>query len=139
MRISDWSSDVCSSDLYQGVIPLEGDSVAHVLESYMRNSEQLDTRLWLAADSRQAAGLLLQRLPGQGGTDVSDEHTQDETWERARHLAATVKHNEQIGRAHVLTPVTNAHLVCRLLLEKKKKYTNTHNHKNPYTMTQDNL
>ncbi|HEY9573383.1 MAG TPA: Hsp33 family molecular chaperone HslO [Pusillimonas sp.] len=79
---------------YQGVIPLEGDSVAHVLESYMRNSEQLDTRLWLAADSRQAAGLLLQRLPGQGGTDVSDEHTQDETWERARHLAATVKHNE---------------------------------------------
>src|SRR3546814_10804658 len=28
--------------------------------------------------------------------------------------------DEQIGRAHVLTPVTNAHLVCRLLLEKKK-------------------
>src|SRR3546814_6812878 len=27
----------------------------------------------------------------------------------------------QIGRAHVLTPVTNAHLVCRLLLEKKNK------------------
>src|SRR3546814_4281103 len=27
----------------------------------------------------------------------------------------------QIGRAHVCTPVTNAHLVCRLLLEKKKK------------------
>src|SRR3546814_4906685 len=26
----------------------------------------------------------------------------------------------QIGRAHVCTPVTNAHLVCRLLLEKKK-------------------
>src|SRR3546814_5283082 len=29
----------------------------------------------------------------------------------------------QIGRAHVRTPVTNAHLVCRLLLEKKKKNT----------------
>src|SRR3546814_8341251 len=28
---------------------------------------------------------------------------------------------EQIGRAHVCTPVTNAHLVCRLLLAKKKK------------------
>src|SRR3546814_8075901 len=28
---------------------------------------------------------------------------------------------EQIGRAHVWTPVTNAHLVCRLLLEKKNK------------------
>src|SRR3546814_6000149 len=29
-------------------------------------------------------------------------------------------HREQIGRAHVCTTVTNAHLVCRLLLEKKK-------------------
>src|SRR3546814_2444835 len=29
----------------------------------------------------------------------------------------------QIGRAHVRTPVTNAHLVCRLLLEKKKANT----------------
>src|SRR3546814_8346425 len=27
----------------------------------------------------------------------------------------------EIGRAHVRTPVTNAHLVCRLLLEKKNK------------------
>src|SRR3546814_4022155 len=27
----------------------------------------------------------------------------------------------EIGRAHVCTPVTNAHLVCRLLLEKKKQ------------------
>src|SRR3546814_8593185 len=28
----------------------------------------------------------------------------------------------KIGRAHVCTPVTNAHLVCRLLLQKKKKH-----------------
>src|SRR3546814_6849105 len=32
---------------------------------------------------------------------------------------------EAIGRAHVCTPVTNAHLVCRLLLEKKKCIQNT--------------
>src|SRR3546814_5694103 len=32
----------------------------------------------------------------------------------------------KIGRAHVCTPVTNAHLVCRLLLEKKQKTTHTH-------------
>src|SRR3546814_3578482 len=30
--------------------------------------------------------------------------------------------SEQIGRAHVCTPVTNAHLVCRLLLDKKKQH-----------------
>src|SRR3546814_5670525 len=35
--------------------------------------------------------------------------------------------NLQIGRAHVCTPVTNAHLVCRLLLEKKKPYLYTKN------------
>src|SRR3546814_8921412 len=37
-----------------------------------------------------------------------------------------VKHHEQleIGRAHVCTPVTNAHLVCRLLLEKNKSAIN---------------
>src|SRR3546814_9929558 len=34
----------------------------------------------------------------------------------------------QIGRAHVLTPVTNAHLVCRLLLEKKKPTYNPNYH-----------
>src|SRR3546814_7147345 len=36
---------------------------------------------------------------------------------------APSKAPDQIGRAHVCTPVTNAHLVCSLLLEKKKKYT----------------
>src|SRR3546814_5854263 len=35
----------------------------------------------------------------------------------------------EIGRAHVWTPVTNAHLVCRLLLEKKKKNRKIHNYK----------
>src|SRR3546814_7259224 len=44
-------------------------------------------------------------------------------------ISATYNHAEyveqrrQIGRAHVCTPVTNAHLVCRLLLEKKKTHT----------------
>src|SRR3546814_8717066 len=32
----------------------------------------------------------------------------------------------KIGRAHVLTPVTNAHLVCRLLLDKQQQNTITH-------------
>src|SRR3546814_583075 len=36
----------------------------------------------------------------------------------------TVKQVQQIGRAHVGTPVTNAHLVCRLLLEKKNTNKN---------------
>ena len=57
---------------YQGVVPLHGDrasrcsSLAQVLEHYMLQSEQLDTRLVLAADDEVAAGLLIQRLPVEG-------------------------------------------------------------------------
>lgn len=52
---------------YQGIVPFEGHSVAEVLERYMARSEQLPTRLWLAADDSRATGLLLQRLPEEGG------------------------------------------------------------------------
>ncbi|OWT57407.1 Hsp33 family molecular chaperone HslO [Candidimonas nitroreducens] len=76
---------------YQGVVPLDGDTVAEVLELYMRNSEQLDTRLWLAADAQRCAGLLVQRMPGQEG---AQSEALDSTWERACHLAATVRADE---------------------------------------------
>jgi len=77
---------------YQGVVPLEGDSVAEVLEHYMRTSEQLDTRLWLAADAGHASGLLLQRMPDQGG--VQGPEPGHDTWERAVALASTLEPGE---------------------------------------------
>jgi molecular chaperone Hsp33 len=52
---------------YQGLVPLESDSLAGALEDYFRRSEQLPTRLVLAADERRAAGLMLQKLPGDAG------------------------------------------------------------------------
>ena len=58
---------------YQGVVPLFGDHkeklerVSDVLAHYMLQSEQLDTTLVLAADDKVAAGLLIQRLPKNGG------------------------------------------------------------------------
>lgn len=75
---------------YQGIVPLDGESMADVLQAYMRQSEQLDTRLWLAANDRTAAGLLLQRLPGD---DESAKHDPD-AWERAATLARTLKEDE---------------------------------------------
>jgi len=48
---------------YQGIVPLEGASLAASLEQYFATSEQLPTRLVLAADRERAAGLLLQKLP----------------------------------------------------------------------------
>lgn len=71
---------------YQGVVELSGDSVSSVLEHYMATSEQLETRLWLAADAEQATGMLLQRVPGS----KQDE----EGWKRAVILAETLKREE---------------------------------------------
>ena len=48
---------------YQGIVPLEGDSLAESLEAYFATSEQLPTRLVLAADRECAAGVLIQKLP----------------------------------------------------------------------------
>jgi len=62
---------------YQGVVPLHGDrrekieNLSEVLEHYMLQSEQLDTRLVLAADSKVAAGLLIQRLPIEGQRNLA--------------------------------------------------------------------
>ncbi len=79
--------------VYQGIVELEGKSVAAMLENYMARSEQLETRLWLAADEHCAAGMLLQKLPDQ--PDTQNRHEQDaDTWQRAALLADTLKPEE---------------------------------------------
>ncbi|GAB2902482.1 Hsp33 family molecular chaperone HslO [Paralcaligenes ginsengisoli] len=82
---------------YQGIVPLEGATVAEVLELYMRNSEQLDTRLWLASNAEHCAGLLMQRLPNHGGTTATSAEAHESTWERAGHLAGTLKTDELLA------------------------------------------
>ena len=84
---------------YQGIVPLEGESVAAALEGYMRRSEQLDTQLWLAADDDHANGLLLQKLPLEGGGsgpafDPDAEVRAAEVWERAVTFANTLERDE---------------------------------------------
>ena len=87
---------------YQGIVPLSDENgpltnMAQVLEHYMRHSEQLDTRLWLAADDDRAVGMLLQKLPGDGGIlPHPGEHDLD-TWDRVCHLSATLTHEELLG------------------------------------------
>jgi molecular chaperone Hsp33 len=75
---------------YQGVVGMEGDSIAQVLEHYMAQSEQLETRLWLAADGRQAGGLLLQKMPATPTQDA-------DAWNRATQLGATIKPDELLS------------------------------------------
>jgi molecular chaperone Hsp33 len=89
---------------YQGIVPLEGDSVAQALEAYMRQSEQLDSRLWLAADDSAAAGVLLQRLPESGRAGVPVEALDQDAWPRTTALAETLSPAELLATApEVLT------------------------------------
>ncbi len=83
--------------VYQGIVPLEGDNIAAALEQYMLRSEQLDTRIWLAADSQRCTGLLLQRLPVQGGNQQAELLTAEESWDRAQHLAQTLNQAEMLS------------------------------------------
>jgi molecular chaperone Hsp33 len=90
---------------YQGVVSLHGDrreplqALSDVLEHYMLQSEQLDTRLVLAADDQVAAGLLIQRLPVQGignleGSRNEDEIGRSEDYRRIALLAGTLTRDE---------------------------------------------
>lgn len=79
-----------SKQPYQGVVSLDGESVASVLETYFKQSEQLDTRIWLAADAENVSGLFLQQLPSAEDNKEEDE----EHWSRLSQLAATITSEE---------------------------------------------
>jgi molecular chaperone Hsp33 len=79
------------NEAYQGIVELEGGSIADILQSYMTRSEQLETRLWLAADGNIAAGMLLQKLPGQA------ESPDEDSWDRAIQIADTLKPEELLN------------------------------------------
>jgi molecular chaperone Hsp33 len=66
---------------YQGVVPLHGGSLADSLEEYFASSEQLPTRLILAADGERGAGFLVQKVPGPTNADESEL---EETWQDAQ-------------------------------------------------------
>ena len=86
---------------YQGIVPLDGDNVATVIENYMLRSEQMDTKLWLAADDKVSRGLLLQKLPRHSGKDdqtvQASEEEDLETWNRAVMLGQTLKQEELLA------------------------------------------
>lgn len=78
------------TERYQGIVEVVGDSLAQSLEHYLQNSEQLETRMWLTADEKAVAGILLQRLPAKKTENIADE----DAWPRMVHLADTVKDEE---------------------------------------------
>lgn len=81
------TAEAPNGERYQGIVPVEGGDVAAAVEGYFVQSEQLPTRLWMAAGSTAAAGLFLQRLPGAADDD-------DEDWRRVCMLAETITEQE---------------------------------------------
>ena len=103
-------------DSYQGIVPLANEPLVTAADTYFRQSEQIPTFIRLAVARHygpaegggartshwRAGGLMIQQLPPEGGKrelegeahDLSLEGDDDENWNRARHLAATVEDHE---------------------------------------------
>jgi molecular chaperone Hsp33 len=90
---------------YQGIVPIEGDSIAEMLEHYMLRSQQIDTSIWLHCNDTQASGMLLQKLPNQHSDDI-------DMWNRVNQLAKTISDTE-------LAELAPADLLTRLFHEEE--------------------
>jgi molecular chaperone Hsp33 len=75
---------------YQGIVPLNGESLAQCLETYFASSEQLPTQVRLASDESRSMGLLVQRLPGQRGIDAEEGSSAAVAWADAQRSISAV-------------------------------------------------
>ncbi len=82
---------------HQGIVPLDCDTLAQCLEQYFTQSEQIDTRIWLAVGTNNVAGMLIQALPRQL---TENESVNQEQWETITTLAATVRPEELLNLPH---------------------------------------
>ncbi|MBV9756385.1 MAG: Hsp33 family molecular chaperone HslO [Alphaproteobacteria bacterium] len=89
---------------YQGIVGIEGESLADMALHYFRTSEQLRCSVRLAAAETasgwRAGALILEKVAGQGGVDPDmDDAAQEESWATAMALAATVTDAELLDDA----------------------------------------
>ena len=86
--------DPVEGQRYQGIVPLVNSSLAHSLDAYFLQSEQLHTRFWLASDGDRAAGMLLQQLPPQLTPEAEAREAQ---WQHLCALAETIESGELLN------------------------------------------
>lgn len=82
---------------YQGIIELQGEHIKDAIENYFRQSEQLNTRLWLASDKNSCVGFLIQELPDTEKNALSNLEKDQEDWNHAEHLAGTLSPDELLS------------------------------------------
>ena len=105
---------------YQGIVPLEGTSLAEACESYFSQSEQIPTLIRVAsragAKGRAAAGMLIQHLAdGEEGRERLHVRLDHPDWEHVAVLAGTISHEELLDPALSLEA-----LVWRLFHEEEE-------------------
>lgn len=66
---------------YQGIVPMEGNSISELLENYMLRSEQIQTKLWIHSQENIFHGLLIQKLPFNSSAEAFDHEAMTSAWE----------------------------------------------------------
>lgn len=79
---------------YQGIVALEGNNLSECLEAYFLQSEQLSTRVWLASNSQQAVGMMLQQLPPSKEIEAAQRQ---QHWQHITKLAETLTAEELLS------------------------------------------
>ena len=82
-RLAVTLEDGRTGQIYQSIVPVEGDRLAATFEQYLAQSEQLTAFLRLAAGAHAVCGLLLEKLPTADARDADG-------WNRVTQLAATL-------------------------------------------------
>lgn len=93
---------------YQGLVDVQHVALADALENYFVQSEQLPARIVLACNDQYAVGLMLQKVPDEGGRDASDD---SDAWNRIVQLTSTLGAGE-------LLETESAELLYRLYHEE---------------------
>lgn len=112
--------ETAAGQRYQGIVPLEGDTLAEACETYFSQSEQVPTLIRIAsrsgADGHVASGLLIQHLAdGEEGRERLHVRMDHPDWEHVVALASTISHDELLDPDLSLEVIT-----WRLFHEEKE-------------------
>ncbi len=66
---------------YQGIVPMEGNSISELLENYMLRSEQIQTKLWIHSQENIFHGILIQKLPFNSSAEALDHDAMISAWD----------------------------------------------------------
>lgn len=117
-----------NTELYQGIVDLQGKNLAECALRYFKQSEQIDTDLKLfvqapegESSSWSVAGIMLQKMPAQGSELTVEEQT--ETWNEAKVFMQSLSENEVFDSS-----LSSEELLTRLFHGNNLQITNARNY-----------